>query len=49
MFNLMSDGKLRGSNLAYERPLCANSGRSISLIMRHRTGGHSIQIPRQLG
>jgi hypothetical protein len=28
MFNLMNDGKLRGSNLAYERPLCARTGRS---------------------
>src|ERR1700726_1072124 len=25
MFNLAIDGKLRGSNLAYERPLCARS------------------------
>jgi hypothetical protein len=28
MFNLVIDSKLRGSNLAHERPLCANSGRS---------------------
>ena len=29
MFNLAIDSKLRGSNLAHERPLCAKSGRSI--------------------
>jgi hypothetical protein len=28
MFNLVIDSKLRGSNLAHERPLCARSGRS---------------------
>ena len=28
MFNLAIDSKLRGSKLAHERPLCANSGRS---------------------
>jgi hypothetical protein len=28
MFNLAIDSKLRGSNLAHERPLCANTGRS---------------------
>ncbi len=27
MFNLVIDSKLRGSNLAHERPLCARSGR----------------------
>jgi hypothetical protein len=27
MFNLVIDSKLRGSNLAHERPLCATSGR----------------------
>jgi hypothetical protein len=26
MFNLAIDSKLRGSNLAHERPLCARSG-----------------------
>jgi hypothetical protein len=26
MFNLVIDSKLRGSNLAHERPLCAKSG-----------------------
>jgi hypothetical protein len=30
MFNLAIDSKLRGSNLAHERPLCAMSGRSIT-------------------
>ena len=29
MFNLAIDSKLRGGNLAHERPLCATSGRSI--------------------
>ena len=28
MFNLAIDSKLRGSNQAHERPLCARSGRS---------------------
>ena len=28
MFNLVIDSKLRGSNLAHERPLCARSGPS---------------------
>jgi len=28
MFNLAIDSKLRGSNLAHERPLCAKSGPS---------------------
>jgi hypothetical protein len=28
MFNLVIDSKLRGCNLAHERPLCAKSGRS---------------------
>jgi hypothetical protein len=28
MFNLVIDSKLRGSNLAHERPLCASSGHS---------------------
>jgi hypothetical protein len=28
MFNLAIDSKLRGSNLAHERPLCARSGHS---------------------
>jgi hypothetical protein len=31
MFNLAIDSKLRGSNLAHERPLCARSRRSRSL------------------
>jgi hypothetical protein len=30
MINLAIDSKLRGCNLAHERPLCARSGRSIS-------------------
>jgi len=30
MFNLAIDSKLRGSNLAHERPLCAISGHSVS-------------------
>jgi hypothetical protein len=28
MFNLVIDSKLRGSNLAHERPLCARSSQS---------------------
>ena len=31
MFNLVIDSKLRGCNLAHERPLCARSGHSFEL------------------
>ena len=31
MFNLVIDSKLRGSNLAHERPLCARSSPSVRL------------------
>ena len=33
MFNLAIDSKLRGSNLAHERPLCARSGRPPSITV----------------
>jgi hypothetical protein len=33
MFNLVIDSKLRGSNLAHERPLCATSGHSMSRVL----------------
>ena len=33
MFNLAIDSKLRGSNLAHERPLCAKSGPSLTIII----------------
>jgi len=32
MFNLAIDNKLRGCNPAHERPLCAKSGRRVSLV-----------------
>ena len=34
MFNLVIDSKLRGSNLAHERPLCATSGHSLTTHQR---------------
>jgi hypothetical protein len=37
MFNLAIDSKLRGSNLAHERPLCAKSGPS-RMVTRLRSG-----------
>ena len=38
MFNLAIDSKLRGSNLAHERPLCARSGPSVHLRVGEAAG-----------
>jgi hypothetical protein len=38
MFNLVIDSKLRGSNLAHERPLCARSGPSVHLRVGEAAG-----------
>ena len=37
MFNLVIDSKLRGSNLAHDRPLCARSAHSVHLRLGEAT------------
>src|ERR1700730_14524957 len=47
MFNLAIDSKLRGSNLAHERPLCAKCGHWVRMTARtHRSlAPRSVQLP----